>query len=97
MMLTAFKHHGLERYREESTLADKGYIGLGLAILARGKKARRAPADVKAVNRFISSRPGGSGAGDCLGEGPGVLCARVSGGRWVGICGCFRWWLPPYE
>ena len=27
----AFKHHGLERYLDESTLADKGYLGLGLA------------------------------------------------------------------
>lgn len=57
MILNAFKHHGLKRYLEESTLADKGYIGLGLATLARGKKACRAPADVKAVNRFINSRP----------------------------------------
>lgn len=55
MMLTAFKHLGVERYFDKSTVADKGYIGLGLATLARGKTACRAPVDVKAVNRFISS------------------------------------------
>lgn len=55
MILNAFKHHGLKRYLEESTLADKGYIGLGLATLARGNTARRTPAGVKAVNRFIHS------------------------------------------
>ena len=52
----AFKHHGLERYLDESTLADKGYIGLGLATPVRRSKARRMPADVKVVNRFINSR-----------------------------------------
>lgn len=39
-----------------STLADKGYIGLGLATPRRGGKACRTPADMKAVNRFINSR-----------------------------------------
>ena len=52
----AFKHHDLQKYLDESTLADKGYIGLGLATPVRGSKARRMPADVKVVNRFINSR-----------------------------------------
>ena len=52
----AFKHHGLERYLDESTLADKGYIGLGLATPSKRNKTRWTPADVKAVNRFINSR-----------------------------------------
>lgn len=37
-------------------MADKGYIGLGLATPARRNKARKASRDVKAVNRFINSR-----------------------------------------
>ena len=52
----AFKHHDLQKYFDESTLADKGYIGLGLVTLTRRSKARRIAADVKAVNRFINSR-----------------------------------------
>lgn len=52
----AFKHHDLQKYLDESTLADKGYIGLGLVTPTRRSKTRRMPADVKAVNRFINSR-----------------------------------------
>ena len=51
-----FKEHGLEQYLDETTLADKGYVGLGLASPGRRSKARRLAADVKAVNRFINSR-----------------------------------------
>lgn len=53
----AFKHHGLDQLLDSSTLADKGYIGLGLATPRRGSKNGKTPADVKAVNRFINSRP----------------------------------------
>lgn len=60
---------------------------------------------MKAVNRFINSRPGGGGAGDRLGEGlaycahgfpaaVGFVFAGVFGGGWVGVFGC---WSPPYE
>ena len=52
----AFKHHDLQKYLDESTLADKGYIGLGLASPGRRSKTRRIAADMKAVNRFINSR-----------------------------------------
>ncbi|MDO4252914.1 MAG: transposase family protein [Rothia sp. (in: high G+C Gram-positive bacteria)] len=52
----AFKHHGLDQWLDSSTLADKGYIGLGLATPARRNKARKASRDVKVVNRFINSR-----------------------------------------
>ena len=37
----AFRAHGLERLLDSSTLADQGYIGLGLATPARRNKARR--------------------------------------------------------
>ena len=52
----AFRCHGLDQWLDSSTLADKGYIGLGLATPARCNKARKASRDVKAVNRFINSR-----------------------------------------
>lgn len=52
----AFRYHALERYLDESTLADKGYVGLGLATPTKRCKSRRTPADVKVVNRFINSR-----------------------------------------
>ena len=52
----AFKHHGLDQMLDSSTLADKGYLGLALATLRQRSKNRRIPADVKMVNRFISSR-----------------------------------------
>lgn len=51
----AFKHHGLDQWLDSSTLADKGYIGLGLATPRQRRKNRRTPADVKAVNKFLNS------------------------------------------
>lgn len=52
----AFRYHDLERYIDESTLADKGYVGLGLATPTKRCKSRRTATDVKVVNRFINSR-----------------------------------------
>lgn len=52
----AFKHHGLDQMLDSSTLADKGYIGLGLATPRRRSKNRRTPEDAKAVKMFINSR-----------------------------------------
>lgn len=52
----AFKHHGLEQLQDLSSLADKGYIGLGLSTPRLRSKNRRTPTDVKAVNRFVNSR-----------------------------------------
>lgn len=52
----AFKHHGLDQLLDSSTLADKGYIELGLATPRRRSKACGTPEGVKVVNRFINSR-----------------------------------------
>ncbi|WP_083092207.1 transposase family protein [Rothia nasimurium] len=86
----AFKHHGLDQLLDSSTLADKGYVGLGLATPARRNKARKTPTDVKVVNRFINSRRAVVGRVIA-----GVKRWRVLhsgfGGRWACIRGCFRW------
>lgn len=52
----AFRHHGLDQLLDSSTLADRGYIGLGLVTPRRGGEACWTHEDVKAVNRFIDSR-----------------------------------------
>ena len=46
----------MDQWLDSSTLADRGYIGLGLVTPARGNKAGKASRDVKVVNRFINSR-----------------------------------------
>ncbi|WP_237186306.1 transposase [Rothia nasimurium] len=50
----AFKHHGLERYLDESTVADKGYIGLGLATPARRKPGQRLSREQRRNNRVLN-------------------------------------------
>ena len=50
----AFRFHQLERFLDESTLADKGYIGLGLLTLTQRKAGVRLRAVVKENNRRIN-------------------------------------------
>lgn len=49
-----FKEHGLEKYLDETTLADKGYVGLGLLTPAKRKSGVKTPRDVKDNNRVIN-------------------------------------------
>ncbi|QOW64810.1 transposase family protein [Rothia terrae] len=49
-----FKKHGLEKYLDETTLADKGYVGLGLLTPAKRKAGVKTPRDVKDNNRVIN-------------------------------------------
>lgn len=49
----AFRFHRLERFLDESTLADKGYIGLGLLTPAKQKPGVRMRAAVRGNNRQI--------------------------------------------
>lgn len=51
----AFRVHSLDQLLDLSTLADKGHIGLGLAIPSKRYKARKTPLGIKAVNKFINS------------------------------------------
>lgn len=53
-MLFAFKEHGLEKYLNETTLADKGYVGLGLLRPIRRKPGVKVPQGVKDNNRIIN-------------------------------------------
>ena len=50
----AFRFHQLGRFLDESTLADKGYIGLGLLTLTKRKAGARMRARVKENNRRIN-------------------------------------------
>ncbi|MFJ3031271.1 transposase family protein [Rothia terrae] len=50
----AFRFHQLERFLDESTLADKGYIGLGLFTPTKRKAGARMRARVKENNRRIN-------------------------------------------
>lgn len=49
----AFRFHRLERFVDESTVADKGYIGLGLLASAQRKPGVRMRAAVRGNNRQI--------------------------------------------
>ena len=49
-----FKEHGLEKYLDETTLADKGYVGLGLLTPAKRKSGVKTPRDVKDNSRVIN-------------------------------------------
>lgn len=51
----AFRAHGLGRYLDSSTLADKGYVGLGLATPNKRSVFWRMSADRKEVNRVINA------------------------------------------
>lgn len=50
----AFREHGLEEYLGETTLADKGYVGLGLLIPTKRKPGLKMPKVVKDNNRVIN-------------------------------------------
>lgn len=50
----AFRFHRLERFLDESTLADKGYIGLGLITPVKRKPRVRMRAAVRENNRQIN-------------------------------------------
>ena len=54
----AFKEHGLEKYLGKSTLADKGYIGLGLLTPAKRRTGVRIRVavrqNIRRVNRLRS-------------------------------------------
>ena len=50
----AFRFHQLGRFLDESTLADKGYIGLGLLTPTKRKAGARMRARVKENNRRIN-------------------------------------------
>ena len=49
-----FKEHGLEQYLGETTLADKGYIGLGLLTPFKRKPGVRMRAAVRENNRRVN-------------------------------------------
>lgn len=49
----AFRFHQLERFLDESTLADKGYVGLGLLTPTQRKAGVRMRAGVKENNRRV--------------------------------------------
>lgn len=50
----AFRAHGLDRLLDSSTLADKGYVGLGLATSRKHKPGQRFSAEVKKNSRLIN-------------------------------------------
>lgn len=50
----AFKKHGLEKYLNETTLADKGYVGLGLLTPIKCKPGVKVPQGLKDNNRTIN-------------------------------------------
>ena len=50
----AFKKHGLDRYLDETTLADKGYVGLGLLTPTKRTPGVKTSKAVKDNNRVIN-------------------------------------------
>ncbi|WP_237197169.1 transposase [Rothia nasimurium] len=50
----AFRAHGLEKLLDSSTLADKGYVGLGLVTPARRKPGQKLTKEQKRNNRVIN-------------------------------------------
>ena len=50
----AYRFHQLGRYLNESTLADKGYIGLGLLTPTKRKPGRKMRSAVKENNRRVN-------------------------------------------
>lgn len=50
----AFKAYGLDQLLDSSTLADKGYVGLGLATPMRRKPGQRLSREQKKNNRVIN-------------------------------------------
>ncbi len=50
----AFKKHGLDKYLDGTTLADKGYVGLGLLTPTKRKPGVKTPQAAKENNRVIN-------------------------------------------
>lgn len=46
--------HGLERYLDDTTVADKGYVGLGLLTPVKRRSGVKMPKAVKDNNRVIN-------------------------------------------
>lgn len=53
MMLLLLREHGLEKYLGETTLVDKGYVGLGLLTPIKREPGLRMPKVVKDNSRVI--------------------------------------------
>lgn len=49
----AFRAHGLDRFLDSSTLADKGYVGLGLAAPTKCKPGQRLNREQRRNNRVL--------------------------------------------
>lgn len=49
----AFRAHGLDRFLDPSTLADKGYVGLGLATPTKCKPGQRLNREQRRNNRVL--------------------------------------------
>ncbi|WP_237204465.1 transposase family protein, partial [Rothia nasimurium] len=50
----AFRAHGLDEFLDSSTLADKGYVGLGLATPAKRKPGVKLTKEQKRNNRVLN-------------------------------------------
>lgn len=86
----AFRAHGLDQFLDSSTLADKGYVGLGLATPTKRKPGVKLTKEQKRNNRMLNRITGGGGAGHRAGVAPGGFCAQASGARWTRMGGCFQ-------
>ncbi|MEV7800953.1 transposase family protein [Microbacterium foliorum] len=86
----AYRFHRLERFLNETTLADKGYIGLGLLTPAQRKPGVRMRAAVKENNRQIIRLRSVVERVIVQVKTWGV-CILVFGGCCVLMRGCF-WW-----
>lgn len=49
-----FEEHGLEKYLDENTLADKGYVGLGLLTAVKRSFGVRTPNSIRGNNRVVN-------------------------------------------
>ena len=85
-----FRTHGLDQFLDSSTLADKGYVGLGLATPTKRKPGVKLTKEQKRNNRVLNRITGGGGAGHRAGVAPGGFCTQASGVRWARMGGCFQ-------
>ena len=55
MMLLLSGPHGLGKYLDETTLADRGYVGLGLVTPTKRQSGQRLIAETRKNNRLLES------------------------------------------
>lgn len=85
----AFRAHGLDQLLDSSTLADKGYVGLGLTTPTKRRPGLGLLREQKTNNRVLNRLRSVVERVIAQVKRPGGFFIPGSGARWARMGGCF--------